>query len=95
MRMSAGMALMKPTSFLFEDTRTPQCHWGSQPGGRRALRGQERFSHRAVGLKPHAFARQLKISASKKIRTGSSPFEKVWRIVESEHVVIILDVVLI
>lgn len=45
MRMSAGMALMKPTSFLFEDTRTPQCHWGSQPGGRRALRGQERFSH--------------------------------------------------
>lgn len=30
---------------------------------------------------------------SEKIR--SSPFEKVWRIVESEHVVIILDVVLI
>lgn len=52
MRMSAGMALMKPTSFLFEDTRTPQCHWGSQPGGRRALGGQERFSSGAERLKP-------------------------------------------
>lgn len=37
MRMLAGMALMKPTSFWLEFTLTPQCHWGSQPGGRRAL----------------------------------------------------------
>lgn len=28
---------MNPTSFRLETTRTPQCHWGSQPGGRRAL----------------------------------------------------------
>lgn len=35
--MCAGMALMNPTSFLFEVTLTPQCHWGSQPGGRSAL----------------------------------------------------------
>lgn len=33
----AGIALMKPTSFLLEMTLTPQCHWGSQPGGRKAL----------------------------------------------------------
>lgn len=37
MRMLAGMALMKPTSFWLEFTLTPQCHWGNQPGGRRAL----------------------------------------------------------
>ena len=47
MRISAGMALMKPTSFLFEDTLTPQCHCGNQPGGRRALRGEDMFSGRA------------------------------------------------
>lgn len=28
---------MNPTSFLFEDTLTPQCHCGNQPGGRNAL----------------------------------------------------------
>ncbi|TNN85876.1 hypothetical protein EYF80_003720 [Liparis tanakae] len=36
------MALMKPTSFWLEFTLTPQCHWGNQPGGRRALRERER-----------------------------------------------------
>lgn len=44
MQMVAGMALMKPTNFWFEFTLTPQCHWGNQPGGRRALRvGQVDF----------------------------------------------------
>lgn len=37
MQMVAGMALMKPTNFWLEFTLTPQCHWGNQPGGRRAL----------------------------------------------------------
>lgn len=47
MRISAGMALMKPTSFLFEETLTPQCHWGNQPGGRRALREENMLSEGA------------------------------------------------
>lgn len=38
MWMVAGIALINPTSFLLETTRTPQCHWGNQPGGRSALR---------------------------------------------------------
>lgn len=88
---------MKPTSFLFEDTRTPQCHWGSQPGGRRALGGgqgtgdgggQERVN-------PSVDTRQLKVQGGNQNRGGGSPFEKVWRIVESEHVVVVLHVVLV
>lgn len=34
----AGTALMKPTSFLLESTRTPQCHSDRQPGGHKALK---------------------------------------------------------
>ena len=36
--MCAGMALIKPTSFLLLATRTPQCHCIFQPGGLRALK---------------------------------------------------------
>lgn len=78
---------MKPTSFLFDDTRTPQCHWGSQPGGRRALGGDTRGS---------APCGRLAVKdPGRKAEPGSSPFEKVWRIVESEHVVVVLHVVLV
>jgi hypothetical protein len=31
------MAEINPTRRLFLVTRTPQCHWGSQPGGCKAL----------------------------------------------------------
>lgn len=80
---------MKPTSFLFEDTRTPQCHWGSQPGGRRALGAQERVNPcgRLAVKDP---GRKSELGGG-----GGSPFEKVWRIVESEHVVVVLHVVLV
>ena len=36
--MTAGTALIKPTSFLFPVTRTPQCHTFFQPGGMSAQR---------------------------------------------------------
>lgn len=36
--MCAGIALIKPTSFLLLATRTPQCHSDFQPGGLRALK---------------------------------------------------------
>lgn len=49
MQMVAGMALMKPTNFWLEFTLTPQCHWGNQPGGRRALRvGQVDFKMQII-----------------------------------------------
>lgn len=34
---------MKPTSFLLEETLTPQCHCGNQPGGRKALQEEATF----------------------------------------------------
>lgn len=51
--MFAGMALMNPTSFLFEDTLTPQCHWRSQPGGRRALKSVQARKTDAVSVQEH------------------------------------------
>jgi len=40
----AGIALMKPTSFLLEATLTPQCHCVFQPGGFRALEIDTKFT---------------------------------------------------
>lgn len=91
MRISAGMALMKPTSFLFEDTLTPQCHCDNQPGGRRALRGDR---GQLVDYRINAFGDQLSEECRRifiliyiyscgrinrnTTRTDSLPLEKVW-----------------
>lgn len=94
---------MKPTSFLFEDTLTPQCHCGNQPGGRRALRGVERQSRRAANRMTYRLVSSCltinrvinKTSSHQSVRNENLPFEKVGRIIKSEHVVVVLHIVLI
>lgn len=82
---------MKPTSFWLELTLTPQCHWGNQPGGRRALRERAQSLNEILVVwywKKHLKLEEYQI-------WEELPEQELGGVVKSEHVVIIFNIVLI
>lgn len=76
------MADIKPTSFPDFFTRTPQCQSFCHPGGFKALPGNAINTH-------------YKDSLQGTWEQYNAPKKKICGVVETEHIVIILDVVLV
>lgn len=85
---------MNPTSFLFEDTLTPQCHCGNQPGGRRALEAMTEIitNYCLRRCNKNTF---LCTPARTECSTCHSPQKKFRGIIEPKHIVIIFYIILI